>query len=224
MRDTMNVILFGTGELAKLLYYYMHRNGVHAVTAFSVHERFMTAESYLSLPVVPFETIEKRYSPRDYSMVMTLGYRCMRNRIACYLECREKGYRLVNFIGNQCVVPDNLSMGDNNIILDNVHLEPFVTIGSNNIFWSGSLVCHETAIGSHNFFAAKSVIGGRCTVGNNCFVGFNATIAQKIAVADETLVGAQSLLLEDTLAYHKYLGIPAKKTGFHKETGIVMST
>ena len=99
-------------------------------------------------------------------------------------------------------------------------VEPFCTLGDNNILWSGSTVCHGTRMGSHNFLAAGVVVGGECRIGDRCFFGFSSTVREKVSVADETLLGAQSLLLQDTAPFGAYLGVPARRRGEHEAEGL----
>lgn len=85
-------------------------------------------------------------------MFIAIGYKEMRNRKVLYDIAKDKGYELANYISSKAIIYDNLEVGENNVIMGNVQIEPFVKIGNNNIFWSDTLICHDTRIKDHNFF------------------------------------------------------------------------
>lgn len=221
--DQKRIVIFGVGALAKLAYFYFTHDQAYDIVAFSVHRQHLQTPLFLGLPVVAFEDLEHVYPPAGYGMFVAIGYKTMRLRSRLYQAATDKGYRCVNYISQNAILYDHIELGDNNFIMPHVHLEPFVKIGHNNIFWSDSLVCHESTIGNHNFIAAKVQIGGLCTVGDLCFIGFDATLIQQVTLADESLIGAKSLILHSTVPYGKYVGTPARQVGEHREYGIRIS-
>jgi UDP-N-acetylbacillosamine N-acetyltransferase len=219
----MKLIIFGTGDYARLACHCCGELQNLEVCGFTVHQSFFTRDSFCGKPVVPFEQVERIFPPSSHRMFCAVGYRTMRGRKTVYDAAVEKGYDCINIVSTRAIVSDELVMGKNNFIMPAAQLEPFVTIGNNNTIWSHSLICHDSRIGDHNFIAAGSVLGGRCTLGNCCFIGFNTTIAQNRFIADETLSGAKSLLLHDTEPCTRYFGIPAVKQGTHEQHGICIT-
>ncbi len=218
------MIILGISDLARLMYYYFINDSKYEIAAFTVNKEYIENENpFLGLPVVPFEDVKNKYPPNDYLMFIAIGYKEMRNRKVLYDIAKDKGYELANYISSKAIIYDNLEVGENNVIMGNVQIEPFVKIGNNNIFWSDTLICHDTRIKDHNFFSGKTLVGGLCKVENGSFLGFNSTVIQKLNIADESLIAAKSLLLHDTVKYGKYVGIPAKKTEEHKKEGIIIS-
>ena len=67
------IIIFGTGELAQRIFYYL-RDSEDKVVAFSANKSNISSEELLGLPVIPFENIEEKYPPRDFSMFIALAY------------------------------------------------------------------------------------------------------------------------------------------------------
>lgn len=217
------LLIFGTGDLAKLMHFYFTHDSAYEVAAFTVNKQYMQQTTFLGLPVIAFEEIENVYPSAQYVMFIAVGYSNMRNRKRVYELVQEKGYQLTNYRSSKAIIYHDLELGNNNVIMGNVHIEPFVRIGHNNILWSDVLVCHNTEIGNHNFISAKSQIGGFSKIGDLSFLGFNCTVVQHITIADESLIGAKSLVLESTAAYGKYIGIPARKVDEHRESGIAVS-
>jgi UDP-N-acetylbacillosamine N-acetyltransferase len=216
------VICFGTGSLAELMHVYLSNEGGQELVGFVAEKTLVRNHTFRGLPVHAFEEVETFWDPAGFDMLLAIGYRIMRNRKRLYEAAKAKGYRLANFASKQAIIADDLLMGDNNIIMPNVHIEPFVRIGSNNILWSNTLICHHARIGHHNFFAPNSAIAGEVTIGDLCFFGIGSIISNKVVIGDETQVAPGSTVLENTSAHKKYLGTPARPVKQHLERGIVI--
>lgn len=216
----IKLIIYGGGSFAKLMRHYFESDTEFKVIAYCLDRNYIVEPMIDELPVIPFEEIEVFFPPSQYSMFVAIGYSCMRNRVAMYQKAKNKKYKLPSYISSSSVVDSTVVVGENNVVLQAVQVEPFVQIGDNNIIWSSSNICHDVVIGSHSFIAAKSVIGGFSRLGNSCFLGFNSTIAHDLIVSDESLIGSCSLVLSNTKVFSKNIGIPAKEVGFHFEEGI----
>lgn len=190
------------------------------VVAYCLDRDYIVESIIDGLPVIPFEDVEVAFPPSQYSMFVAIGYSTMRNRVAMYQRAKNKKYKLPNYISSSSVVEPTTLIGDNNVVMQAVQIEPFVQIGDNNIFWSSSNICHDVVVGSHSFIAAKSIVGGFSRLGNNCFLGFNSTISHDLFISDESLVGACSLVISNTNAFSKNIGIPTKEVALHFEEGI----
>jgi len=66
------IIIFGTGELAQRIFYYL-RDSEDKVVAFSANKSNINSEKLLGLPVMPFENIEEKYPPGEFSMFIALA-------------------------------------------------------------------------------------------------------------------------------------------------------
>jgi len=209
------IIIYGKGDLAKLIFYYLNTDSDYKVVAFCVDKDYLDSESFLGLPLISIDNIEKYYPPKNYKSLVTVGYKNMRARKEMFLRMKSKGYSFINYISSNSIVSNNVRFGENNIILDGCIIEPFVEIANNNILWSSVTVCHNVKIHSHCFIASRTLIGGFSEIKDNCFLGFDSTIIQNIVIEEETLVGAKSLILKNTKKSTKYIGIPAKEVSKH---------
>ena len=69
-----NIIIFGANDLGRLLKYYLEDDhDKRAVVAFTMDKSYIKEEVFLGLPVVPFETLEKLYSPEEYEILIAIG-------------------------------------------------------------------------------------------------------------------------------------------------------
>jgi len=216
----MKIIIYGNSDFAKLMYYYFSTDSHYEVLAFCVDRAYLKENNLFDIPVVPFETLEELYPPSSYKMFVAVGYRSMRVRKILFEKTKAKGYEHINYISSTVKIDKSHSIGTNNAFLSSVVLEPFVTIGNNNIINTGTIICHHALIDNHCFIGAKSLIGGFTQIKECCFIGFSSTILQKLFIEKETLIGAGSLMNRNSLAYTKYLGIPARMKNTHHKDGI----
>ena len=74
------VVIFGVLDTAELAHFYLTHDSEHEVVAFTVDAAYRETETFLGLPVVPFEEIERHYPPETHHLFVAMGCRQM-NRI-----------------------------------------------------------------------------------------------------------------------------------------------
>lgn len=192
------VIIFGIGQIAEIVHFYLTNDSEHEVIAFTVDKEYLSEKQFKGLPVVPFETIEKVYSPNEYKMIIPISYKNMNHiRADRYYKAKEKGYSLISYISSKATYYGT-PVGENTLIFENNVIQPFTKIGNNTILWSGNHVGHHTEIGNHCFVASHVVISGGVKIGDGSFLGVNSTIRDNIKIGKKNLIGAGSVILEDT--------------------------
>jgi sugar O-acyltransferase (sialic acid O-acetyltransferase NeuD family) len=185
------LVLFGNSAFAEIAYEYFTQDSEYEVVAFTVSREYLKEKSLFGLPVVAFEEIDFLYPPVDYEMHIALVYNSLnRVRRQFYLDAKEKGYKLANYISTRSFVWRNVEIGDNVFIFEDNTIQPFVKIGSNNVFWSGNHIGHHSLIGSHNFISSHVVVSGFCTIGDNNFFGVNSTMGNNLNVGSDCLIGS----------------------------------
>jgi sugar O-acyltransferase (sialic acid O-acetyltransferase NeuD family) len=219
-----DVVIYGAGSFARMMRLYLDRVPGQKVAAFCVDEAFMEGVNrFDDLPLVAFENVECLY-PQDLNlMFVAIGYANMRTRRIMYERAFRKGYQFVNYIDRDAMLDETVVLGFNNVVFGGSVLEPFSKLGDNNIIWSSVTISHDVKVGNHCFFASQSLIGGNCVIGDNSFFGFNSTCAQNIVVEKESLIGAKSLVLANTGAFSKNVGVPSVEVSNHMDGGIMIS-
>lgn len=185
------LIIFGDSAFAEIAYEYFTHDSDYEVVAFTVSQAFLTKTSIFGVPVVAFENIEAEYPPANFEMHIALVYNQLnRIRLKFYHEAKDKGYRLANYISSRAFVWGNVVIGDNCFIFEDNTIQPFIKIGSNNVFWSGNHIGHHSTIGNHNFISSHVVISGFCTIGDCNFMGVNSTMGNNLSLGSDCLVGS----------------------------------
>ncbi|HRH40433.1 MAG TPA: acetyltransferase [Pyrinomonadaceae bacterium] len=183
------VVLFGVGNLTDVLFYYYQKFNLADVVAFTIDEVYKKDETHCGLPIIGFEEIETKFQPSNYELLIPLSPNKMNKlREAKFLQAKQKGYDLANFVHPSAIIESSL-IGENNIVLEDVILQPFSQLDDNNVIWSKTYVGHHCKIGSNNWISANTTIGGESVVENNCFLGINASLKNNIVISNETFIG-----------------------------------
>jgi sugar O-acyltransferase (sialic acid O-acetyltransferase NeuD family) len=200
------LVIFGTGDIARLAHVYFTKDSDHEVAGFTVDRDYRKEDSFQGLPLVDFETVTARFPPDAYQMFVALSYAQMnRLRAAKYEAAKALGYTLASYVSSRCSWLTDHPVGDNCFILEDNTVQPFVRIGSNVTLWSGNHIGHDSTIDDHCFISSHVVVSGHVTVGSYCFIGVNATLRNSIRIAPHTLIGAGAIIMKDTAEKGVYI-------------------
>ena len=220
------IVIYGNGQYARMLHQIQEEEeeGGLEIAAFTADRKYIKEDSFLGLPLVAFEAVERIYPPEEHDMLVCIRTSVIRVRKRTFDKAVAKGYRLPNYVSPKAHTHSDLKIGRNNLVFGGAHLGPFGQIGDNNIIRPTAYLGHDYKLGSHNYIAPACSISGYCSIKDLCFIGIGSTLMPHVTLADETLIGAGSLALKSTEPYSKYYGSPAEKKGEHRDTGIVLST
>lgn len=194
-----DVVIFGSGDYARVAYAYLRDDSPHEVVAFTVHERYLSSGEMLGVPVVPFEALDESHPPSEYAMLVAIGFSGVnRARAEVYTECKRRGYELITYVSSQAFVSRDVEIGDNCFIFEANVIQPYVRIGNDVVIWSANHIGHDSTIEDHCFVASQVVISGNVTIGASSFVGVNATFRDGVKVAPRNVIGAGALIMKDT--------------------------
>jgi sugar O-acyltransferase (sialic acid O-acetyltransferase NeuD family) len=195
----MKLVVFGTGDIARLAHVYFETDSTYDVVAFTVDRAYCDQKRFRDLPLVPFDEVGETYPPQSHAMFIAVSYAQMNKlRAEKYREAKGMGYVLASYVSSKCTFLSEHSVGDNCFILEDNTIQPFVKIGSNVTLWSGNHIGHDATIEDHCFLASQIVVSGRVRIGEYCFIGVNATLRNSIIVAPRTLIGAGAVIMKDT--------------------------
>ncbi len=192
------VIIFGEGNIQEVALFYLQRDEKYEVIAFTADMEYITGNTYLGLPMVPFGKIERLFSPSEYKMFIPLGYKRNNHlRAEKYYAAKSKGYGFITYISPKATYYGT-PVGENCFIFENNVIQPFTTIGDDTILWSGNHVGHHSKIGNHCFLTSHVVVSGVTSVGDYTFIGVNASVGNGIRIAEDNLIGAGAVITKDT--------------------------
>lgn len=198
MNIKKQIIIFGLGKIAEVVYYYMKNETGFEVIAFTVDKKYVPGKEFLNLPVIPFEDIQDNYSPKIYSMFVALGYQNLNSlRTTKLQEAKAKGYEIISYVNKNSGVLKDTLYGENCFIMHNVSIHPRVKIGNNVFVWSGAVICHHSVIEDNCWITAGANIMGGVQLGENTFVAGNAMISHSVSVGKRCFIGANTLVTKN---------------------------
>ena len=204
------IIIFGVQDFAQLAHFYLSREDLHEIVAFTVHQQYITNTSFIGLPVVPLENLETTHPPQEFQMFVPMSSAKMNSiRQGVYEQIKAKGYRCITYISPQATYYGT-PIGENCFIFENNVIQPFTKIGDNVIMWSGNHLGHHSHIADHCFIASHVVISGHVNIEHNCFIGVNATLNNGITIAKNTFIGSGALVTTSTQEFGVYPGAVAE--------------
>ena len=193
------VVLFGCGRGADVAYRYLKGDTQHDIIGFTVDEAFIKSDTFHDLPLVPFDSVERYFSPSEYRMLVLLCYQDMNHlRAAKYLQAKDKGYEFISYIHSSVYSLENLDVGENCFIMENQSLNLDVKIGNNVVMWSCNHIGDFSIVGDHVWISSHVSVAGGVTIKEYSFVGIHASISNNVILSPETLVGAGTFISQDT--------------------------
>ena len=192
------LILVGDSLFAEIAHEYFTHDSDHEVVAFSVETVHRTREELHGLPVRPFETLEEEFSPAEHAVHVAIPYtQVNRLRLRLMAAARAKGFPLASYVSSRAFLWRNVALGEHVFIFEDNTVQPFVTIGSGVVLWSGNHIGHHSMLRDGVFVASHAVISGSVDIGERTFVGVNATLVNDIAVGADTWIGPHVVLTRD---------------------------
>jgi sugar O-acyltransferase (sialic acid O-acetyltransferase NeuD family) len=192
------LVIFGTGDIAELAYFYFSSDSAHRVAAFTVDGAYLKESSFCGQPVVAFEEIARQFPPGEHAAFAALSYsRLNAIRAEKCASLKAAGYELVSYVSSHATVFADLTAGENCFILEDNTIQPRVRIGRNVTLWSGNHIGHHSVIEDDVFVSSHVVISGGVTIGTGSFLGVNSTIRDNVTIGKRCVLGAGSIILTD---------------------------
>lgn len=209
-----NIVIFGTGELAQLASFYFSNDSNYNVCAFTLDSQFIESDTYLDLPLIPFDEIHITYPPEKYEMFVAIGYsKLNENRKTKYFEAKEKGYNLASYVSSKSTSWEGLVVGENTFIMEDNTIMPFSTIGNNVLIWVNNIIAHHMVIEDHVTITSHCAIGGNVILKEQSFIGLNSSLRNNIVIGKCAVIGTAANVTKDVDAFTTMLGNPAKASG-----------
>jgi len=206
----MKILLFGTGNVSEVAYYYLKQDTNHEIVSFVLEKDFITNDSKFGLPIIAFEDILEKYDPKEYYLFAPCsGTHLNKYRERIYDTGKKMGYNFITYISSKANVYTN-DIGENCFILEDNTIQPYTKIGNNCILWSGNHIGHHSIIEDHVFITSHVVISGMCLVKKYCYLGVNCSVRDNIVMEEGTVIGMTASVTKNTEGNSIYIGVPAK--------------
>ena len=206
------VVIFGAASFSFFIHFYLTHDSQYEVVGFTVSADSMKSETFIGLPVAPYENVENIFPPDEHDMFIAVGYaKFNKIREKYFLDAKGKGYRMVSHICTKATHWRDTTIGENVFVFEDNTIQPFVTIGDGTILWSGNHIGHHSTVGKYCFISSHVVVSGHCNIGSYSFIGVNATIADGVTIGKRNLIGPGALIQKNTGNDEAYFTERAKR-------------
>jgi sugar O-acyltransferase (sialic acid O-acetyltransferase NeuD family) len=147
---------------------------------------------------------------KDVYVINAIARNCL-VRLQSTLRLESLGARFVNVVHPSVTLSYLDDIGIGNIVSVGARLNPGVSIGSHNMFLTGTVLGHGTRVGSCCFFGHNVVCNGDVFVSDNVFIGSGCQVLPGVNLAAGTKLSPGSVLMSHTKECCQYVGNPARQ-------------
>ena len=195
----MQIVIYGNGSMARVLYSYARRS--MDVRGFTVDDVCIQPgdDTLCGLPLIPFSRVLEAFNPSEYTMIIAIGFIEMNElRERKYNEAKAMGYSFTNYIHPSFILHDDVRIGENCIIYENVAVHPGSSIGNSVFITANASIGHDCRIEHSNWINSGVSIAGGVHVRPGCFFGVNACVAHGVTIGARNFIGANTLIGKNT--------------------------
>lgn len=139
---------------------------------------------------------------------VAIGNNAVRAKITEQLN--DIGARLATLVHPTAVIGKHVVIGAGTLILANVVLNAFSSVGKACILNTACSVDHDANISDYVHIAPGSRLAGTVTVGANSFLGIGSTVIQQVSIGENVIIGAGSTVITDISNDVIAIGSPAR--------------
>lgn len=191
------LVIYGNGHMARTFLHFARLE--FEVAGFTVDRAALTAPELESLPVAPFEEVERHFPPREHFMITAVGFaRMNRLRLQKHAEAKARGYAFTSYLHSSVERHPGLELGENCVVLDHVALHPGTRMGHSNFLCSNISLGHGCVLGDGCWINSGVAVGGETRIGSRTVLGINATLGDNITIGEGCYIGANTLVARST--------------------------
>jgi UDP-perosamine 4-acetyltransferase len=161
------------------------------------NDESLRGKFFLGVPVIASsDKVVEYWKRKEFDEVIIAIGGNLNERQRLFNEFNLLGIPFANVIDRSAKLRSAVNIGRGNVILANVFIGPYVTLGDNCYLITNTCINHDSVVGSHVYFSAGCVIAGNVHIGNR--VRFDTASGSKanINIKDDFIVPAGKMLVE----------------------------
>ena len=206
------MLIFGSSGFAQQLIPSLHALGIlHQCVFFD--NVVQDPNSYIQSNFTVIKSFEDAsYYFKNTTTKFSLGIGGPETRKIFSNRFKELGGELTSILDPSARISSfGVKLGDGINILQDVIVEPNVTIGEGVILNVRSTVTHDCTVGDFSEISPSAILLGGAKVGKFCFVGAGAILLPRVEIGDNCIIGAGAVVTKSIVAGQKVVGVPARK-------------
>lgn len=195
-----DIVIFGTSPISEVAKFYIEKYSSDRIVGFTADPGYCENDSFLGLPVAPWNELERRFPPESVKLLGPLSYQRLNElRRDRHVEGRARGYSFTTFVHPRSQV-ETSEIGENCLILEDNVIQPFVQIGHGVIIWTGCFIGYRSSVGDYCFLSAQAGLGDCVKLGPRCFLAGRAAVESRLEVGEACFLDTNVLVRKDLAA------------------------
>lgn len=200
------VAVYGAGGHGKVVAEIIELSGNNEVFFFD--EKWPTISKNEHWPVVGnFSSLVKTINNYD-GVIVAIGDNI--TRINRFKDLERINAPLRTFVHPSACISRYSKVGIGTVIMANVVINPFVTIGNAVIVNTAATIDHDAILNNGIHICPGVHLSGGVSIGNNVMIGVGAQVIQSINIGECALIGAGANVIVDVKPNTIVVGNPAK--------------
>lgn len=198
------ILIFGAGGHAKVVYDIVTKQGRYEVAAFPA---LIEAASLFGKPV----TRQADFTSLKINKgLIAIGDNVIREQVQKLILEKNPAFEFVTAIHPSAQIGLDVKIGAGTVIMANVTVNPCTTIGEHVIVNTGSNIDHDCVLQNFSSIAPGATLGGNVKIGAYTAISLGAHLVHNINIGEHTIIGAGSTVLGDIGRHQLAFGVPCK--------------
>lgn len=201
----IDVIIFGTGGHAKVVYDILLTQNLYRPVAFLSTNEVIT--SFLNLP----HFHQSKLAELEFNTgIVAIGDNMVRSRVVEFVYSQRSDFHFITAVHLSAAVASDVILQDGIVVMAQTAINSGSRIGSHVIVNTSSSIDHDCNIGKFSSIAPGCILGGNVEIGNFSAVSLGAKIVHGKKIGYHAVIGAGALVLNDIDNYKVAYGSPCK--------------
>lgn len=207
-----NIVIFGSGVYAKLLFYEISKLKEFKVLGFIDKNRKKNT-IIIKFKKKKFKILGKLKNLKKKNLygIIAIGDNYKRFKIYSEVKKKFKNFNWAKIISKNSIINKPVKIEPGAVILSNVVVNSGSKIGSHCIINTSNSIDHDNIFEDFSSTGPRVVTGGNVQIGKFSFLGIGSIIIHKIRIKQNTVIGGNSFVNKNCFSNSIYFGSPAKK-------------
>lgn len=199
------VVIFGTGGHAKVVYDILLRQNLYKPVAFISDRENMA--NFLDLPHMH----QNKLSESGFLVgIVAIGDNFVRGSMVKFINSQKAAFKFVTAIHPSAQVATDVILEEGVVVMAQCAVNSGTRVGAHVILNTGSLVDHDCKVEAFSSIAPGCTLGGDINMGEYSAISLGAVVKHGIRIGKHTVIGAGALVLEDVDDFKMAYGNPCK--------------
>lgn len=171
----------------------------------------------MDIPIIGRTDDASKYI-EEADFFVAIGNNATRERVQTELE--SEGASIATLIHPNAIIGYKVSVGIGTVIMAGAVINSSSVIGKGCIINTNSSVDHDCVLEDYVHVSPGASLAGSVKIGKSSWIGIGSVISNNINICDGCRLGAGAVVINDITEPGTYVGVPARRIDYAKDTDI----